>query len=341
MKRLFALLLLVWLAVPLAAEEAPSRVDLPDPLRFIGPDTVAIAVARARGEDEGFRQLINRALTGAREAGGAGSLGALLNTFLSVGTQESMLLNALPLQWVRVDTVGPDGQLNSCVAITLAGWRGLQSLVYSSMVTGKDGKPYELRRHRNEDIVLREDWQNPRSRMVFTRVKGTFLNCATPDQARYLVDRLLSKELEPVANPLQVAYGHLDRQRDSYGVVLNRNGSLMRVLEWVNRPDTARVRQAVGSERLDRVASTVESASWTADVVSDDRVDIDVTFVTRSPEEARELAGVVEEAREVLDQGGRMGDFTLTLLPDGRVQVGFAMIGFRERVSRYLRTVTL
>ena len=73
-------------------------------------------------------------------------------------------------------------------------------------------------------------------------------------------------------------------------------------------------------------------------LVSDDRIDIQVRFQTAGKAEAEEVAAVVEDAREVLEAGGRMGEFYLTTQPDG-LKVGFSMIGFQAMVSRYLSTV--
>lgn len=335
MKSFLKLLLVLGLLLPGRAQET-----LPDPSTFGRSDSLAIFVVRARSEDNGFRQMLATAINGAQAQKGAPSLASFLSSFLSLRSQEEMLLAALPLQWVRVDSVGPDGRLLSNVAITLAGWRGFQTLIYNALTAGPEGKPYDKRLHQGEEIVLRDGWQSPGARLVLARVKGTFLNCSTPDQARYQIDRLLGKDHSPLQGPLWQAYSQLAQDKDAFGVIVNRSGSLLKVLEWVNRADTQRVREKLGSERFERAAELVESASWEADVVSDDRIDIEVRFATAGRPQAEELALLLEEAREVLDQEGRMGDFYLTMTPEG-VKIGFAMVGFHDLVSRYLGTVRI
>lgn len=336
LKHLFAVLLAALFLLPAFAEE---ERELPDPVLMGQSDSLAIFVVRARAEDSGFRQMLSTALRGSQGAS-SGSLAGLMNTFLSLRSQEELVVSALPLQWVRVDRLGPDGKLLSNVAITLKGWRGFQALVYNALTAGPDGKPFEIRKYDGEDIILRTGWQNPLTRMVMARVRGTFLNCSTPDEARYLIDRLGGKDQHPLTGPLWDTYAAMPHDQDVYGAIVNRDGSLLKVMDWINARDTNLVRKAVGPERLNRVADLIHTAWFQADVVSDDRIDIEVRFMTAGKAQAEEVGAVVEDAREVLETGGRMGDFYLTTLPDG-LKVGFSMIGFREFVKIYLGTVRI
>lgn len=327
------LLLLLMLVLPARGQE------LPDPVLFGQSDSIAIFVARARAEDAGFREMLATALQGA-QGSSSGSLASMLGSFLSLSSQEGMIVSALPLQWVRVDRMGPDGKLVSNVAITLKGWRGFQSLLYRTLTDGPDGKPYETRSYGGEEIVLRPGWEKPSTRMVMARVQGTFLNCATVDEARYLIDRLGARDQHELSGALWQAYAAMPHDQDAYGAMVNRDGALLKVMLWINYPDTNRVRQAVGPERMDQVMSLIRTAVWQADVVSDDRIDIQVRFATEGKPQAEEVAALVEEVREVLEQEGRMGEFYLSTQPDG-LKVGFSMIGFHDLVSRYLGTVRI
>lgn len=326
---------LLCLLMPVRAQEG----ELPEPRLMGQSDSLSLVVVRARSEDAGFRQMLSTALQGAQKSP-SGSLAGLLSSFLSLRSQEEMVLSALPLQWVRVDRVGPDGKLLSNVAVTLKGWRGFQSLLYNALADGPDGKPYETRSYGGEEIVLRSGWQNPANRMVLSRVHGTFLNCPSPDEARYLIDRLSGKDQHALSGPLWLLWQHTPQDQDACGAIVNQQGMLQKTLDWVNPLDTARVREAVGAERLEQAIGLVQSVWWQADVVSDDQIDIVVRFQTAGKEQAEQVGAVVEQAREVLEAGGRMGDFYLTIQPDG-LKVGFSMLGFRDRVGRFLGTVRI
>ncbi len=331
MKRLLILVLLLL--------SCASAQDLPDPIVFGQSDSLAIFVVQARAEDTGFRQMLATGVKGV-QGSNSGSLASMLSSFLSVRSQEEMIVSALPLQWVRVDRLGADGKLISNMAITLKGWRGFQVLLYNALITAPEGKSFETRQYGGEDIVLRTGWENPQNRTVFARVKGTFLNCATPDEARYLIDRLTGKDDHELGGGLWQTYAEMPKDQDAFGAMVNKDGSFLKVMDWINRPETNRVRKAVGSERLEQVVALIQNAWWQADVVSDDRMDIQVRFFTANKSDAETVAAVVEDAREVLEQGGRMGEFYLTTQPDG-LKVGFSMIGFHDDVSRYLSTVKI
>lgn len=313
--------------------------ELPDPILLGQSDSIAIFVARARAEDTGFRKMLATGIAGV-QGSDSGSLAAMLSGFLSLRSQEQMIVSALPLQWVRVDRMGADGKLVSNVAITLKGWRGFQSLLYNHLTDGPDGKPFETRSYGGEDIVLRTGWEKPSTRMVLARVQGTFLNCATPDDARYLIDRLGGQDQHELSGTLWQAYAGMPHDQDAYGAIVNRDGALLKVMFWINAAVTAEVRNSVGRERMDRVAALVRTVTWQADVVSDDRIDIQARFTTDGRAQTEEVAALVEDVREVLEAGGRMGEFYLTTQPDG-LKAGFSMIGFRDTVSRYLSTVRI
>lgn len=332
----FVLICALWLML---MGPAPAQSSLPDPV-FLGQgSSVSITVVRARPDDPGFRQLFRTALAGARSERGDHSMASALSGVLSQESQLSMVQAALPLQFVRVEQPGED-RLRTTSAITVTGWRGLQSLVYNTLVTPPDGGKPEVRHHRGEEIVLRPGWRDSRGPRVVARVRGTFLNCSTPDLARQAIDGLLSPPARPPQGPLWDAYSGLNPSRDVYGALLNRNGSLRQMLTWACGDELEPVRRKVGAEQFERVTSSVTTVAWEGEVVSDDRIDLDLSFTTAHPGQVAELSQVWEEIRQVLKGKGRLADYKLVRTPSG-ARVHLSLIGFREAVGDFLGTLKL
>lgn len=322
----FALWLL--LTVLGGAEESKTRLTMPDPMTFGRPDSVAIFVVRARVGRAGFRHMLSTALDGAA-ASGVPTLGQ----FLGSQTQREMVLSALPFQWVRVDGPAQQGVTSSSIAITVAGWRGLQGLVYDALLKTPDGQPYPVSRYLGEEII-----QRPKS--VLTRVKGTFLQCADASKVRPLIERMVGRDSRPLSGPLWDCYRALDKDRDGYGALVNRDESLLQVLQWVYPAGLESLREALGRQRVDRAAAIIRTGSWEAEVKSDDRVDLQLRLHTANWTEAKELAVFLGQAYQVLVKEGRIRDFTVTIAPR-EVRLSFGVVGFREVVSGFLATVRL
>ncbi len=327
---------LLWLMLSCPA---PAQSSLPDPACLGQGSSVSITVVRARPDDPGFRQLFRTALAGARSQQGEHSMASALSGILSQESQLSMVQAALPLQFVRVEQAGED-RIRATSAITVTGWRGLQSVVYNTLVTPPDGGKPEVRGHRGEEIVLRPGWRDSRGPRVVARVRGTFLNCSTPDLARQAIDGLLSPPAKRPQGPLWDAYARLNPSRDVYGALLNRNGSLGQMLTWACGDELEPVRRKVGVEQFERVTSSVTTVAWEGEVVSDDRIDLDLSFTTAHPGQVAELSQVWEEICQVLKGKGRLGDYKLVRTPSG-AQVHLSLIGFREAVGRFLGTLKL
>lgn len=328
------LCLLLWLAGRGSAQGIP----LPDPTLLGQDDSVAILVVKARPEDLGIRQLLNTALAGARSQTGGSSMASALTGILSQKSQQALLRAALPLQWVRVDQ--PGKVITSTTAVTVTGWRGLQGLVYESLTGTPDGHRFELRQYRGEEIVLRPGWKVSKGPRVLARVKGSFINCTNPELARHAIDRFLDPSPAPPRGPLWDAYKQLRCDKDAWGALLNRDGSVEHLLRWAGGREFDRVRDSIGAERFERAVATVRSAAWEADVVSDDRIDLDLRLDTVSPGDVPEAARVWEEIRQVLKASGRLADYSLTCLDSG-VQVHVSLVGFRSGVRGALSKMKL
>ncbi len=326
------------LFLSLAGPGVAHGIPLPDPTLLGQDDSVAILVVRARAEDSGFRQLFNTALEGARTQSGGSSMASALSGILSQKSQEALVNAALPLQWVRVDHPGP--VITSTSAVTVSGWRGLQGLVHESLSSTPDGHKFELRRYRGEEIVLRPGWRSSPGPRVLTRVKGSFINCSTPDLARRAIDRLLDPSPRPPQGPLWVAYARLQGNQDVFGALVNQGGSLEHLLKWAGGGEFQKVRARLGPDRFDAALATVRLASWEADVVSDDRIDLELRLDLTSSSDVPEVSRIWEEIRLVLKARGRLADYSLTPLDSG-VKVNVSLVGFQDGVRGALATMKL
>lgn len=335
---LLAVLLAIFLsASPARAAESPTQLEVPEPWVFINPDSISFAVVHARQDDEGFRALLDTAWNGLKNSKSpatTGFMGILLRVIQ--GDKSNALISFLPLQMVRVDSLDPETSLpHPTLAVTVSGWGGLQTPFYAFMSRDKDGNSYPTRDLEDATLVLREGWQDPTRSHVLTRVKGTWVSFPTVEKAEQAVKAMTSKNPARPRGELSELLGGLDTGRDTYGVLLNRKGSLMKFLSWLNKGEVARATAAVGAERMDQVISRVSSMTWEGDLVSDDEMNFQLRFRTESPEARKELNALLKDVREVLNGLGRAGEMKTTGI-GSELHMDFTMIGYRNMVNDYI-----
>ncbi len=335
---LLALLCCLVLSGPARAIESPTELELPKPYVFLNPDSISFAVLHARKDDEGFKALLDTAWKGLKE-NNSPATGGFMGILLRVigGNQGNALLSFLPLQMIRVDSMDPEtGQPHPTLAVTVSGWGGLQTPLFAMLSRDKDGKPFPTKDLDDATLVLREKWQDPTSSHVLTRVKGTFVSFPTVAKAQTAVKAMHAKDPVRPKGELSDLLTNLDADRDTYGVLLNRRGSLMKFLTWLNKGDVTRAISSVGQERMDKVMSKVSSMTWEGDLVSDDAMSFFIVFRTQSPQAREELAALMDDVRGVLDQYGRAGEMETTGV-GSELHMDFTMTGYRAMLDSYLK----
>ena len=321
-----------WLLGLSLAGWAWAEPKLPAPTVLLDSRAVSIGVVHARPEDAGFQQLFKTAWGAMRQRkGGGGSFLDLLSTFLSHSTQESMLLGMLPFQGVRIDHFDEKGHDRASFMVTLSGFQGLQGLFYNTLLRGPDGASYPTERIGKDTLVIRPKPGQPKEEApAVARVDGTFYSFADQETAHRILEHKQGQ------NPdLTRIFQQLDQQQDTYGVLLNRQDSLYRFFNWVNRRDFESVRQAVGEEKLLNCFRHVEYCTWQGDLISDDRMDMQVRFRADSIENAEVLENVLTTARQALAAQGRMGETQMATV-DQDVLVSLQFTGYRKMLTDYL-----
>ncbi len=334
---LVLLILALWFALPARAAESPSRLDLPEPARFLSPDSISFAVILARPDDEGFKSLLDTAWQGMK-AKNAGVTDGFMGILLKViqGDKSNALISFLPLQMIRVDSLDPVSALpHPTLAVTVAGWGGLQTPMFLALSRGKDGKPFPTKDLEDATLVLREKWEDPTSSHILTRVRGTFISFPTLGKAEATVQKLAAKTSPKPEGEIGALLPTLDQSRDTYGVLLNRKGSMRKFLSWLNKVDMGHADKVVGRERMDKVLAQVNSMTWEGDLVSDDEMAFFLRFRTDSPEARKELGTLLKDVREVLNQYGRAGEMRTSGI-GSELQVHFVMTGYRQMVTNYI-----
>lgn len=336
---LILLMAVVLMSSPARATESPTQLEMPKPWVFINPDSISFAVIHARPEDLGVRALLDYAWSGLKDSKSPATKG-LMGLLLRViqGDNTNALVSFLPLQMVRVDSLDPEtAQPHPTLAVTVSGWGGLQTPFYAMMSRDEDGNAYPTKDLEDATLVLREGWKDPTRSHVLTRVKGTWVSFPTVEKAEVAIKKLASKEGAPPKGELGELLTTLDSGRDTYGVLLNRKGSLMKFLSWLNKGEVARATAVVGQERMDKVMSKVTSMTWEGDLLSDNEMNFYIRFRTESPEARKELATLMKDVREVLNSLGRAGEMKTTGI-GSELQVDFTMVGYRDMVSNYINS---
>ncbi len=336
--------LLTLLGSPTALAQGQSgRVPIPDPTLFLSNDTISFAVLSARADDIGFREILDITWSGLQNA--QGSAAAPFMKFLlkaiqgHQGDEQNALISFLPMQMVRADALPPNETVpNPTIAVTVAGWPGLQQLFLTGMSRSNEGEQFPSEKTEHATLIFREGWGEPGTARVLTRLAGTFVGF--PDRERALKGtELLAKNNTSSVPKSKVKdlLSDMDTSRNTYGVLLNRDGSLLNFLRWLNSSDTARAEAKVGPERLNAVLEQVEAMTWEGDLLTADEFEFHLRFFTTSEEARRELTEVLKEVRGVLDDYGRAGEMQATGL-DKDVYVVFTMVGYREMLQNYLKT---
>lgn len=307
MRRTFTgmLILVCMLAGAASAAEPKTRNPIPDPALMVEADSFSILVMQLRENDEPISALLKAALNSiaSGEAKLPESMSGVVD-YLKQNNRADMLLAGLPYQAVRVDRMLPSGQTSPLYASTLSGWRGLQVQLYNSLSTGPDGKAYKSEFYRKSDLVFREHSDDPAWAGILYKVQGTLLFAPTADMTKKVVDRLMPKDKDkpatPVAGPLQSAYQALPKTSDAYGVVLNQKGAFSALLKSMDNEYVRKIRDKVGSDRLERAVASTRSVTWQVDVVSEDRAEF-VAVLKVDAKDAADVAAMFEEGKSSLD----------------------------------------
>ena len=309
---------------------APERNPIPDPELIPEADSYSIAVVEFRGDDEAIKSLLEAALKSI--SSGEAKLPASMtdvSDYLSRNNRAEMLFAGLPFQAVRVDRMLPNNQSSPTYAVTLAGWKGLQSQMFNSLSVGPGGKAYPSQRYHSTDLVARDHADDPSWAGTLCRINGTFVFAPSPDQARKVYDRLVpdSKPLGPAGGALLTAYKALPKTPDAFGVMLNQNGAFSALLKSLDNEHIQKLRDKVGSERLDKAVANTKSATWQVTVVSADRAELQAVL-TVDPKDQAEVAAVIEDGKGNID-ATKVTDVTVTQAP-GTVTVKAAVVGLKK-----------
>lgn len=326
MKRLLFLLTLMTIVV-LAA---PERNEIPQPELIPESDAYSIAVVEFRGDDEAIKQLLEAALKSVTsgEAKLPPSM-AEVSDYLSRNNRADLLFAGLPFQAVRVDRMLPSNQTSPTYAVTLAGWKGLQSQMFNTLSAGTDGKAFPTVRYRVTDLVSREHADDPTWPGTMCRVNGTFLFAPSPDAAKKVVDRLAPKDkpLPPAGGPLLAAYKDLPKTPDAFGVLQNQKGAFSALLKSLNNEHIQKLRDKVGSDRLEKCVAATKSATWQVEIVSADRAEFQAVL-SADQKDVPEIAKAIEDGKANID-ATKVVD--VTVAPNGgTVTVKAAVIGLKQ-----------
>lgn len=327
------MLLLVFTLTLIAVAAGPtSRNPIPDPATMIEADSFSIAVVMARPDDTSIQNLLKSALNSI--ATGQAKLPASMaqaQDFLAQNNRADLLIDGLPFQGVRVDRLLPSGQTSPTIASTLSGWRGLQVQVYNGLAADSSGKAYPSVTYRRNDLVSLPSANDPTSPGNLVKVNGTFLFAPTQAEAKTIIDRLTPKEDGSVApkagGPLAAAWAALDKSGDAYGVAINNKGAFSTLLKSMPNEYTDKVREKVGSDRLDKGVAAVKTATWSVNIVSDDRAECLATLKC-DPAQAADVAAMFTEGQQGLD-ATKITDASAVASGD-TVTVKFAIIGLQQ-----------
>ena len=317
----------------MVAVAAPARNPIPEPELLLEPDSFAIAVIQLRADDEAVKALLEAALKSitSGEAKLPASMAEVSN-FLSTNNRADMLFAGLPFQAVRVDRMLPIGQTSPMYASTLAGWKGLQVNLYNSLAAGPGGKAYPSDPYRRTDLISREHSEDPTWAGTLCKVDGTFLFSPTPAQAKKTVDRLMPKDkpVPPSAGPLLAAYRALIKTPDAYGVLLNQKGAFSALLKSMNNEHIQKVREKVGSDRLERVVANTQSATWQVEIKSAERAELQAVL-TLDPKNVAEAVKTLEDGKASVDTT-KIADISI-VAGTNTVTVKAAVIGLKKLMT--------
>lgn len=319
------------------ADESASRLSIPEPAIFLTPDTVSLTVVRATPEDQGFRSLFDTAWSALSGADGVGSNFLYKAVLAKIQGDDSNAFSALlPAQFVRVDSLGPEArEPHPTTVTTISGWPGIQTFWYMMQDKSSDGSKLPKKELEDATLILRDGHEDPTKGRVLTRLDGTIVSFPTVKKAEVAVERYAKNDSTSPNPEFGALLSTIDKTHDTYGILLNRRGSALKLLRWLNKGDVARAEEAVGKERMRAVLETVESMTWEGDLVSDDEVKFILRFRTTTPDAREELADMLRDVRTVLNSYGRAGKMETTGL-DNELYVNFEMTGYRNMLVGYI-----
>ena len=322
---------------PMAAQESRSKLPIPDPKFFINPDTVSLMVIKALPDDKGFKAMFDTAWQSLSGARGAGSNWIYRTILAKLQGDDSNAFSALlPAQFVRLDSfTEKDSEPHPTTVTTVSGWPGLQSIWYMAQGKDDEGKDFPTVELDEATLILRDGYQDPTRGRVLTKLDGTIVSFPSEARARYAVERFAKKDNTSPSPAIADLLAGLDNSHDTYGVLLNKRGSALKLLRWLNKDDVGRAETAVGKERLEEIMGKVDSMTWEGELVSDDEMKFILRFRTTSPEARLELADMLKDVREVLDGYGRAGKMETSGI-DNELYVNFQMVGYRGMLQRYI-----
>jgi len=320
-----------------AADGSTSRLEIPEPSIFLTPEAVSLTVIKATPEDLGFRSLFDTAWKALSGADGVGS-NFLYKAILTKiqGDDSNAFSTLLPAQFVRVDSLSDESdEPHPTTVTTISGWPGIQTFWYMMQDKGSDGTSFPKVELDYATLILREGYEDPTKGRVLTRLDGTIASFPSTQKAEYAVQRFQKGEVKSPTPEFGELLATLDTSHDTYGILVNRRGSALRLLRWLNKGDVDRAEAAVGKDRMKRILDTVQSMTWEGDLVSDDEVKFIVRFRTTTPEARTELASMLKEVKAVLASYGRAGKMETSGL-DNELYVNFEMKGYREMLVGYI-----
>lgn len=282
---------------------ASDRNEIPPPELVLEGDSYSIAVAEFRPDDEAIKALLEAALKSI--SSGESKLPpsmAEVSDYLSRNNRADLLFAGLPFQGIRVDRMLPNNQTSPTYAFTLAGWKGLQVNVFNSLSTGPDGKAFAVQRYRVTDLVSRTHANDPTWADTLCKVNGTFLFSPSAEQAKKTVDRLApaDKPLGPSNGPLLTAYKALPKTPDAFGICINQKGAFSALLKSLDNEHIQKLREKVGSDRLEKSVAATKSVVWQVEIVSAERAEFQAVL-TCDPKDQAEIVAVMEEGKANLD----------------------------------------
>ena len=331
-KFFYSLLVLFVLPGQALADDSVSKLKIPNPAIFLTNDTVSLTVVRATPEDAGFKSLFDTAWKALEGSNGLGS-NFLYKAILAKlkGEDSNAFAALLPAQFVRIDSLSEEAaEPHPTTVTTISGWPGIQLLWYATQDNGSPKVEVE-----DTTLILRDGYENPTLGRVLTKLDGTIVSFPTVDKAKTAVKRFRKEDTSSPNDEFGALLAELDTTHDTYGILLNRRGSALKQLRWLNKPDVAQWENKVGKERLSSILDNVTSMTWEGDLVSDDECKFLIKFRTTTPAARKELADMLTEVRSVLDSYGRAGKMETTGL-DNELFVNFTMKGYRNMLVGYI-----
>ena len=321
----------------IAQNSDKEQNKIPNPAHFLTPETVALTVVHARPDDEGFRSLFDTAWNALSGASGIGS-NYVYATILRLiqGNESNAFSGLLPAQFIRVDSlVEGSNEPHPTTISTLSDWYGLQVAWYKFQGRNKKGEENPKIELDEATLTLREGYEDPSLGRVLTWLDGTVMSFPSVERAKFAIDRYSNGITESPNPEFGELLAGIDTTHDTYGVLLNRNGSALKQLRWLNKHDVGRAEEKVGKERMARIMDNVLSMTWEGDLVSDNECKFIVKFRSKTAEDRKELTTMLREVRSVLDDYGRAGTMETTGL-DNELFVDFEMVGYRRMLEGYI-----